>query len=96
VPVVDAVATYDETAGAASVFLVNRSLTEEVTIEIDASRLGMSELSAQTLHDDDIHARNTVDDPDRVVPAPNTTARVHDGIVSITLPAVSWTAVSLS
>ncbi|MCS5717650.1 alpha-N-arabinofuranosidase [Herbiconiux sp. CPCC 205763] len=95
VPVVDAVATYDETAGAASVFLVNRSLTEEITIEIDASRLGMSELTAQTLHDADIHARNTLDDPDRVVPAPNTSARLQDGVITVTLPAVSWTAIAL-
>ncbi|GAA3296847.1 alpha-N-arabinofuranosidase [Arthrobacter citreus] len=37
VPMVDAVATHDGDAGTASVFLVNRSLTETVTISIDAA-----------------------------------------------------------
>lgn len=96
VSVMDAVATYDEAAGAASVFLVNRSLTDEVTIEIDISGLEMSEITAETLHDTDIHARNTLEDPDRVAPVPNSSARLQDGLVTITLPAVSWTAISLA
>jgi alpha-N-arabinofuranosidase len=96
VPVVDAVATYDETAAAASVFLVNRSLTHEVSITIDVSRLGVEEVAAETLHDDDIHATNTAAEPDRVVPATNSSARLQNGVVSITLPPVSWTAVTLT
>jgi alpha-N-arabinofuranosidase len=96
VPVVDAVVTHDEAAAAASVFLVNRSLTDEVSITIDVGRLGVSGVAAETLHDDDIHATNTAAEPDRVAPATNSSARLQDGVVSITLPPVSWTAVSLT
>lgn len=96
VSLVDAVATHDVETGEAAVFLVNRSLTDEVTVQIDVSRLGdVSVVSAQTLHDDDIHARNTLEDPERVGLKENTSASVVGGAVSITLPSVSWTAVTL-
>jgi alpha-N-arabinofuranosidase len=96
VPMVDAVATHDDVSGATSVFLVNRSLTETVTVHIDAVRLGVERIeSADTLHDEDLHAANTMTHPDRVVPQPNPTARVDDGTVSLALPPVSWTALAL-
>ncbi|WEK61030.1 MAG: alpha-N-arabinofuranosidase [Candidatus Microbacterium colombiense] len=96
VSLVDAVATHDEESGDTAIFLVNRSLTEEVTVQVDVSRLGaVSVTSAQTLQDDDIHARNTIDDPERVGMQENTSAQVDGGVISITLPAVSWTAVTV-
>lgn len=96
VPMVDGIATHDSDQGATAVFLVNRSLSEAVTVEIDASRLIVSHVvSATTMHDADIHASNTLDAPDRVTPTPNDTARIDNGTVSITLPAVSWTALEL-
>ncbi len=97
VPVVDAVATCDAESGETSVFLVNRSLDEEVTIDIDVRLLGAVTLShVESLWDDDIHAANTLQDPERVGLRPNETARLEDGTVTITLPPVSWTALTLS
>jgi alpha-N-arabinofuranosidase len=96
VPMVDAVATHDDAAGTASVFLVNRSLTETVTISIDAGPLGVDSVhSAQTLHDEDFSAGNTLQDQDRVVPEPNKSTRMENGTVTVTLPPVSWTALEL-
>jgi alpha-N-arabinofuranosidase len=96
VPVVDAVATCDEATGTTAVFLVNRSLDEEVTIEIDVRLLGEVQLlEAESLHDRDIHAANTLADQDRVRPRTNASARLEAGTVSITLPPVSWTALTL-
>lgn len=96
VPVVDAVATSDAATGTTSVFLVNRSLEEEVTIDIDVRLLGdVQLLEVESLHDDDIHAANTLTDPDRVRPRANDSARLEGGTVSITLPPVSWTAMTL-
>jgi len=96
VPVVDAVATFDAETGLTSVFLVNRSQTDEVSLEIDASHLGEVAIgSAQTLHDADPHAANTPRDQERVRVAPNLTARLDRGVVRLTLPPVSWTAVTL-
>lgn len=97
VPVVDAVATSDDEAGRAALFLVNRSTDEPVTITVDVGALGAVELlETHTLADDDPDAANTLADPVRVAPAPNASASVADGTLTITVPAVSWTAVSLA
>ncbi|TXN32464.1 alpha-N-arabinofuranosidase [Lacisediminihabitans profunda] len=94
VNVVDAAATFDGATG--SVFLVNRSQTEPATVTIDARALGsVSTATALTLADDDINAANTLADQNRVGLSANDTLVFADGTISITLPPVSWTAVSL-
>lgn len=96
VPLIDAVATHDADTGSTSVFLVNRSQTEEATVTIDVTALrGVIVLDAQTLSDDDVYAKNTLDQPDRVGPSRNKSVAVRDGIVELTLPPVSWTSVNL-
>lgn len=96
VPLVDAVATFDAGARTTSVFLVNRSQAEDAKVTIDLTSLdGAVVLDAQTLSDTDIHAKNTIDHPDRVGLNKNKSVAVRDGIVEITLPPVSWTALSL-
>ena len=45
--------------------------------------------------DADVYATNTKDDPERVGLKPNTSATIDGGILTVTLPAVSWTAVAL-
>ncbi len=98
VPVVDAVATHDAEGGRVAVFLVNRSPSEAVTVTVDLARLGASEvLDCQSLWDDDVYACNTMADPDRVRPRPNITAGLSgDGLLTVELPAVSWTVVSVA
>lgn len=96
VSVVDAVATHDAETGDTAVFLVNRSLEEAVEIVVDIALLGDVALrSAESLHDDDIHAANTLSDPERVGLRASETARLADGQLHVTLPPVSWTAVTL-
>jgi alpha-N-arabinofuranosidase len=97
VPLVDAVATHDAETGRTAVFLVNRSLEEAITVEIDTKHLSHVSIdSIQTIHDDDIHACNTHEDPSRVAPRGNESAKLTGDILSITLPPVSWTALALS
>lgn len=96
VPLIDAVATHDADTGSTSVFLVNRSQTEDATVTIDVTALrGVIVLDAQTLSDDDVYAKNTLDQPDRVGLSRNKSVAVRDGIVELTLPPVSWTSVNL-
>ena len=95
VSVVDAAATTD--GDRTSVFLVNRSQTEATTVTIDVRALGgLTSATAQTIADDDIYAANTLTDQNRVSLVPNESIVFADGIMEITLPSVSWTAVSLS
>ncbi len=96
VGLVDAIATHDEDTGATTVFVVNRSLTDSATFSIDAAALGgVASGSALTLHDEDMHAKNTLQDPDRVRPVENASLSIDAGSVSVELPPVSWTVIEL-
>ncbi|HCJ48954.1 MAG TPA: alpha-L-arabinofuranosidase [Microbacterium sp.] len=96
VPTVDAVATHDPDTGATATFAVNRSLDEEVTLEIDLTLLGdVATVTAQVLADDDMHARNTLEDPERVALRDLPLDRSVDGVVRVVLPPVSWVVVTL-
>ena len=97
VNLVDAVATHDKATGVTAVFLVNRSTTEPAEVTIDVAALGaVSVVNARTLSDADTSAKNTLEAPDRVGLSDNSTAVAGDGTITITLPPVSWTALSLA
>ena len=92
---VDAVATVDEDR--AAVFLVNRDLNETAHVTIDVRGLGSTRiLEAVTLADADPYAKNTLAEQDRVTPFANASAVLADGVLSVELPPVSWTAIALS
>jgi alpha-N-arabinofuranosidase len=94
---VDAVATHDAETGDTAIFLVNRALDAPTTVTIDVSHLGdVSIAEVQAIADDDITAANTLDNQNRVALQNNPTAVIADGSLTIELPAVSWTAISLS
>jgi len=96
VPLVDAVATHDVETGRSAVFLVNRSQTEALTVTVDISGLGdVSVLESHTLTDDDVYAKNTLEQPERVAPSANESVSIDGGELTITLPPVSWSALSL-
>jgi len=96
VPLVDAVATYDEGASSTSIFLVNRSLEDSAEVVVDVRALGdVSVRDASSLYDDDLAAANTLEAPDRVGLRPTPTAELADGLLRLVLPPVSWTAVEL-
>jgi alpha-L-arabinofuranosidase len=92
---VDAVATHDRETGQTAVFLVNRSQSEEASVAIDLSARGSATLlDAQTLADEDVYAKNTLVEKERVGLRPNESVRIGDGVISVILPPVSWTALS--
>lgn len=97
VNLVDAVATHDADARTTSVFLVNRGTDAPAEVTIDVRALGaVSVTAARTLSDSDVYAKNTLAEPERVGLADNTSAVASDGTITITLPPVSWTALSLA
>ncbi|MFF5364463.1 alpha-N-arabinofuranosidase [Streptomyces scabiei] len=92
--VIDAVATVDEDR--AAVFLVNRDPAEAASVTIDVRSLDSSQVTeAVTLADPDVYAKNTLKEQNRVTPAANTTAKLADGVLTVELPPVSWTAIAL-
>ncbi|WEV46917.1 alpha-L-arabinofuranosidase [Bifidobacterium sp. ESL0690] len=85
--------------GSVSVFAVNRSLDTPAEFEVKlpdevCAQSGLN-VTAQTLHDDDINAKNTREDQNRVALEENKTVsfNVDTETVKVTLPAVSWTAI---
>nr|WP_255633384.1 alpha-N-arabinofuranosidase [Demequina sp. TTPB684] len=97
VPLVDAVATHDADAGAAAVFLVNRSQVESQTVVVDVSSLGhVRVVESHALFDEDIRASNTLAQPERVGLRELPCSIDGEGRLTVELPPVSWAAVALS
>jgi alpha-L-arabinofuranosidase len=95
VSTIDAVATHDRETGHTAIFLVNRRQSGDATVVIDLSALrDVTLLDAQTLADPDIHAKNTLTDNERVRLTPNESVHTADGVASVTLPPVPWTALA--
>ncbi|MEN0103560.1 MAG: alpha-N-arabinofuranosidase [Curtobacterium sp.] len=94
VPVVDSAATIED--GKAAVFLVNRHPSESTTVTIDLSGLDVTgDVHAEGVWDDDLHAVNDLANTSRVGLRTNETARREGDTVTIELPPVSWTALSI-
>ncbi|WP_154795862.1 alpha-N-arabinofuranosidase [Occultella kanbiaonis] len=96
VSALDAVATRDPETGAVAIFAVNRSTTESLTLTVDVRSLGdVRVVDAQTLSNPDHTWAASADDATSVLPVDNGTAAVSDGVVTVELPAVSWSVVRL-
>lgn len=94
VPTVDAAVTID--GDRATVFVVNRDLDSPISFVIDTSGIGHGgQVTARGIWDADRHAANTLEEPDRVTLRTNTTAVRNGAVVTLDLPPVSWTAITL-
>ncbi|MCL2464017.1 MAG: alpha-N-arabinofuranosidase [Micrococcales bacterium] len=97
VPVLDAVATYDDERGEAVLLLVNRSTAEPTHLTADLRAFGSLHLSeALTLSNPDPRWSATADDDTSVCPRPNVTVQVSGGRLSAELPPVSWSILRLA
>ncbi|GLY04605.1 MULTISPECIES: alpha-L-arabinofuranosidase C-terminal domain-containing protein [Actinoplanes] len=96
--VVDAVATHDAATGDVVLFVVNRDQGQpaELTVDLSAFGGGLSVAGSWLMTDDDVYAGNTRDDPERVGLRELTGATITDGIATVTLPRVSWSAIRFS
>jgi alpha-N-arabinofuranosidase len=97
VPAVTAAATWDEESNTLAVFLVNRHTDDDVVVTIDLRTLRPDSIGEQlVVSDDDVRATNSAAQPDRVRPRTNRTAELDGGRITLSLPAVSWTALTVS
>ena len=95
VPVVDSAATVSED-GKTAVFLINRHPSEPTTVTIDLAGIGATgDVHAEGVWDDDLHAVNDLGNTSRVGLRTNESVRREGDTVTIELPPVSWTAVSI-
>jgi len=97
VTALDAVATYDDESGDLVILATNRSVTEELTLNVDLRGFsGLRLVEAITLSNPDHTWSATADDDSSVAPRVNETARVVDDHAGVVLPAVSWTMLRLT
>jgi alpha-N-arabinofuranosidase len=97
VPYLEAVATYDADAGAATLLCVNRSQDEPLQLDVDVRGLGDCRLvEATTLSDPDIRTTNTEEAPERVAPRTLDDVTTDEGRVRALLPPVSWSVIRLT
>ena len=94
---VDSVVTYDEATGTAAIFLVNRSLTETNSTDIELAGFKDIELLEQaTLTDSNLKKTNTLATGEQVQPDTKITATVSGKTISISLAPASWQMVRVS
>jgi alpha-N-arabinofuranosidase len=89
-------AVHDDKAGTLTLFALNRSLSEELSLQLSAG--GFSKLAlkrALQLADADLKATNTRNDPDRVTPKPLATAQVQHDRLAATLAPASWNVIQM-
>jgi alpha-N-arabinofuranosidase len=88
----------DPDTGAATLFALNRSVTDDLELSVDLRGVA-DDLIIQTstqLHDQDLKKTNTKAAPDAVSPVANPTAKLEAGRLTATLKRQSWNVVSLA
>lgn len=64
--------------------------------EVNARALGEFNATARGIHDPDHTTVNSLEAPGRITVVPNDLVSVADGMITITLPPISWTAIELT
>lgn len=97
VSALDAICTYDQGSNSAALFMVNRSLTDSHTTEIDL--VGFRDITVVeqvTITDTNLKRTNNLEVGEAVQPSKDITAAVKDGKIQVTLPPASWQMVRVS
>jgi alpha-N-arabinofuranosidase len=94
VPYLKFAAVANRATGALSFFALHRGLDEPMQVNVEARSFGALRLAqSDQLHDDDLKAVNTRQQPDRVRPTPLDEVIVDSNRVRMTLAPASWNVV---
>jgi alpha-N-arabinofuranosidase len=97
VPYLKLAAVHDDHADSLTLFALNRSLDEELPLEVTARGFsGLTVGQAQALHDRDLDAANTKEDPERIRPSPLNDVVVDGDRLRATLAPASWNVIRLA
>ena len=95
-PLLDVSAAHDPAAGQNTIFIVNRSLTDSVALEVHWQGVKPARFtSAHQLTGDDPKAANSWADPNHLTTRAIQAPRIHDGAAELSLPPLSFTALSV-
>jgi len=94
VPYLKLAAVHDEHNRILTLFALNRSLSEETHVRVQANGFsGLETLLALQLHDDDLMATNTAAAPDRVTPVTLSEVKAAGSDIDLTLKPASWNVI---
>jgi alpha-N-arabinofuranosidase len=94
VPYLKLAAVHDEQNRTLTLFALNRSLSEETHVKVEANGFSALEtLQALQLHDEDLMATNTAAAPDRVTPVALSEVKVSGRDMDLTLRPASWNVI---
>ncbi|MCL6441918.1 MAG: alpha-N-arabinofuranosidase [Alicyclobacillus sp.] len=97
VPFLESTAVWNEASQELTVFAVNRSQTDDLSLECDIRGFaGYSLVNHIVLTHDDLKATNTEQNPDNVTPHVQAGASVDHGVLTATLPKLSWNVLRLA
>jgi alpha-N-arabinofuranosidase len=96
VPALDAVATFDDEAGALTAILVNRVDAPSAVRVVTRGFPPLRFVERVELCDDDPTAVNSASQPDRIRARSGRSVDVDDGALTLELPPISWTMVRLA
>ncbi|HEY8290552.1 MAG TPA: alpha-N-arabinofuranosidase [Acetobacteraceae bacterium] len=89
-------AVEDDATGAVTLFVLNRHLTEEMPLRVELSDFRCRAVrAARCLHDADLTASNTRDQPDRIRPGVMDGVAFRDGVLHASLAPASWNMIRL-
>ena len=96
VPYLDSVCVYNEEADELVIFAVSKDLKEDISLTADVSPFGDYRiLEHVVIHDEDLYAVNTEENPNRIVPTPDEESAIENGILTATLKHKSWNMIRL-
>jgi len=97
VPVLEAIAVFNEEKDELVIFAVNRDMEDTLAFECDARGFDNYRVVEHIVYENDgVYAVNTEDKPYNVIPHNRGNARVNDGIVEAALPKLSWNVIRLA
>lgn len=97
VPYLESCLVWNEEERAVTIFAVNKSFTDEMTVTCDLRQFeGLKVTEHIVLTGDDLKACNTEENPEKIVPSTAKDAVCENGIVTAILPKQSWNVIRLS
>ncbi|MBQ3503656.1 MAG: alpha-N-arabinofuranosidase [Oscillospiraceae bacterium] len=96
VPYVDSVCIYNEDADELVIFAVSKDLQEDTRLTVDFSSFGDYRiLEHVVIHDEDLYAVNTEENPNRIVPTPDGDSHIENRTLTAVLKHKSWNMIRL-
>ena len=95
-PFLDCVVVNNEESEELTIFAVNKDLEEDMEVTLDLRQFSQYKIKEHiVMHDHDLKAVNTEENPNRIKPERNGKSEVSDGILTAEMKSKSWNVIRL-